>query len=47
MFMEPEFPENPEPWELLIRATFLSQFVLEEGAWVWPTLPAERRSTLL
>jgi hypothetical protein len=35
MFTEPEFPE---PWELWIRATFLHQFVLDNGAWLWPTL---------
>jgi len=35
MFTEPELPE---PWELWIRATFLHQFVLDNGAWLWPTL---------
>jgi hypothetical protein len=35
MFTEPEFPE---PWELWIRATFLHQFVQDNGAWLWPTL---------
>jgi hypothetical protein len=35
MFTEPELPE---PWELWIRATFLHQFVLDNGTWLWPTL---------
>jgi hypothetical protein len=35
MFIEPEFPE---PWELWIRATFLHQFVQDNGAWLWPLL---------
>ena len=35
MFTEPEFAE---PWELWIRATFLHQFVQDNGAWLWPTL---------
>ena len=34
-FEEPEFAE---PWELWIRATFLHQFVIENGAWIWPML---------
>lgn len=35
MFIEPEFPE---PWELWIRATFLHQFVKDNGVWLWPLL---------
>ncbi len=35
MFIEPEFPE---PWELWIRATFLHQFVADNGVWLWPLL---------
>jgi len=35
MFTEPEFAE---PWELWIRATFLHQFVIENGRWMWPML---------
>jgi hypothetical protein len=38
MFIALDFPENPEPWELVIRSTVLSQFVLEQGAWLWPIL---------
>ena len=38
MFIALDFPENPEPWELVIRSTVLSQFVLEHGAWLWPIL---------
>ena len=38
MFPPFEEPEFAEPWELWIRASFLHQFVIENGRWLWPTL---------
>src|SRR5687768_1527413 len=38
MFPFFEEPEFAEPWELWIRATFLHQFVQNNGRWLWPTL---------
>jgi hypothetical protein len=38
MFPPFEEPEFAAPWELWIRATFLHQFVIENGRWIWPTL---------
>jgi hypothetical protein len=35
MFEEPEFAA---PWELWLRDTVVHQFVVENGAWMWPTL---------
>ena len=38
MFPPFEEPEFAAPWEEWIRSTFLHQFILENGLWIWPTL---------